>query len=74
MNAEKEVIEVISKVAKGKEVTADSNIKDLGLDSLDVVDMLMDIEDKYNIEFENEEMTSFVTIKDVIASVEKKLK
>jgi acyl carrier protein len=74
MNAEKEVIEVISKVAKGKEVTADSNIKDLGLDSLDVVDMLMDIEDKYNIEFENEEMTSFVTIRDVIASVEKKLK
>jgi acyl carrier protein len=74
MNAEKEVIEVISKVAKGKEVTVDSNIKDLGLDSLDVVDMLMDIEDKYNIEFENEEMTSFVTIKDVIASVEKKLK
>ena len=74
MNAEKEVIEVISKVAKGKEVTADSNIKDLGLDSLDVVDMLMDIEDKYNIEFENEEMTSFVTIRDVIASFEKKLK
>lgn len=74
MNAEKEVIEVISKVAKGKEVTVDSNIKDLGLDSLDVVDMLMDIEDKYNIEFENEEMTSFVTIKDVITSVEKKLK
>jgi acyl carrier protein len=74
MNAEKEVIEVISKVAKGKEVTVDSNIKDLGLDSLDVVDMLMDIEDKYNIEFENEEMTSFVTIRDVIASVEKKLK
>ena len=74
MNAEKEVIEVISKVAKGKEVTVDSNIKDLGLDSLGVVDMLMDIEDKYNIEFENEEMTSFVTIRDVIASVEKKLK
>jgi acyl carrier protein len=36
--------------------------------------MLMDIEDKYNIEFENEEMTSFVTIRDVIESVEKKLK
>jgi acyl carrier protein len=73
MNAEKEVIEAISKVAKGKEVTLDSNIKELGMDSLDVVDMLMDIEDKYGIEFENEEMTSLVTIRDVVNSVEKKL-
>lgn len=73
MDIKKEVIESFTKMAKGKNVTGESVIKDLGLDSLDIVDLLMDLEEKYNIEFENEEMTSLVTVEDVIKAIEAKL-
>lgn len=73
MDIKKEVIESFTKMAKGKNVTNESVIKDLGLDSLDIVDLLMDLEEKYNIEFENEEMTSLVTVEDVIKAIEAKL-
>ena len=63
----------ILKITK-KEVTLDSDIKSLGLDSLDVVDLLMDLEDKYGVEFENEEMTSLVTVNDVVKAIELKTK
>ena len=48
------VIERLSKASKNKEVTLDSNLKELGLDSLDVVDLLMEMEEQFEIEFENE--------------------
>ena len=51
-----------------------SFIDDLGADSLDIVDLLMDMEEKYGIEFENKEMSSLVTVSDVIKAVELKTK
>ena len=74
MDLTNEVIAKFSKIAKNKEVTLESNIKDLGLDSLDIVDLLMDMEEKYGIEFENEEMSSLVTVRDVVKAVESKTK
>ncbi len=74
MDLTKEVIASFTKSAKNKEISLDSNIKDLGLDSLDIVDLLMDMEDKYGIEFENEEMASIVTVGDVIKAIELKIK
>ena len=38
MDLTNEVIAKFSKIAKNTEVTLESNIKDLGLDSLDIVD------------------------------------
>ena len=72
MNIQEQVLEGLKKVVNGKEVTLESNLKELGLDSLDVVDMLMDLEEKFGIEFENEEMMSFVVVKDIIVAIEKK--
>ena len=74
MNLVNEVLASFVKIAKGKEVTLESNVKELGLDSLDIVDLLMDMEEKYNIEFENEEMTDLVTVNDVVKAIEAKLK
>lgn len=73
MDLKNEVITNFKKITK-KEVTLDSDIKSLGLDSLDVVDLLMDLEDKYGVEFENEEMTSLVTVNDVVKAIELKTK
>ena len=74
MSIEEEVLERFNKIVKGKEVTKDKNIKDLGLDSLDIIEMLTDMEEKYSIEFDNDEMTSLVTVGDVITVISAKLK
>jgi acyl carrier protein len=52
---------------------AAKSLKDFGLDSLDVVEMCLDLEDKYGIEFSPEELAEFKTVGDLLASIEKKL-
>ena len=56
-----------------EEVKETQSLKDLGLDSLDVVEMCLDLEEKYGIQFTTEELTSFKTVGDLFASIEKKL-
>ena len=49
------------------------SLQELGLDSLDVVDMCLDVEDKFGIHFENEELVTFKTVKDLFGAIEKRL-
>ena len=58
---------VVDKVDESK------SLKDIGLDSLDVVEMCLDLEDKFGIQFETEELSAFKTVGDLFASIEKKL-
>ena len=74
MNIQEQVLEGLKKVVNGKEVSLDSNLKELGLDSLDVVDMLMDLEEKFGIEFENDEMMAFNVVSDIVIAIENKTK
>lgn len=74
MNIQEQVLEGLKKVVKGKEVSLESNLKELGLDSLDVVDMLMDLEEKFGIEFENDEMMAFTVVNDIVVAIENKTK
>ena len=74
MNIQDQVLEGLIKVVNGKEVSLESNLKELGLDSLDVVDMLMDLEEKFGIEFENDEMMAFTVVKDIVSAIENKTK
>lgn len=53
------------------EVTMDSNIAmDLGADSLDVVDLVMTIEDEFEIEVPDEEVENIKTVGDVVNYIE----
>ena len=57
------------------EVTMQSNIaEDLGADSLDLVDMLMSIEDEFEVEIPDEEIENLKTVGDAVAYIEKNLK
>ncbi len=49
------------------------SLKDLGLDSLDVVEMCLTLEDQYGIQFETDELSSIKTVADLYGSIEKKL-
>ena len=45
----------------------------MGLDSLDLVEVLMSIEEEFSIQFEEEEMLELKTVQDVYDAIEKKL-
>ena len=46
-------------------------IDDLGADSLDLADLVMAIEEKYEIDFANEDTDQFGTVGDVVVAIEK---
>ena len=49
------------------EITADTSFKDdLGADSLDLFELVMALEDEYNIEIPAEELADLATVGDVI--------
>jgi len=52
-------------------ITADTNIADdLGADSLDVVDLLMSIEDEFEIEIPDEEVENIKTVGEMVKYIE----
>lgn len=52
-------------------ITPETNIADdLGADSLDVVDMLMSLEDEFDVEIPDEEIEKIRTVGEVVAYIE----
>lgn len=56
-----------SEISKDKDI-----IKDLGCDSLDIVDMLMAIEDKYGFTVDDSDVADLATVGDVVKYIEEK--
>lgn len=50
----------------GKELTPDSSFKDLGIDSLDLVDLVFELEEEIGVEFEDEELLKLKTVQDLL--------
>lgn len=52
-------------------ITADSDLQeDLGADSLDVVDLLMSIEDEFDVEVPDEEIENIKTVGSLVSYIE----
>ena len=49
-------------------------IDDLGADSLDVVEMLMTLEDEFNVTVTDEESVNLKTVGDIVKLIDKKTK
>ncbi len=74
MNCFEEFKKIISsKVKDASKITMESKLKDLGLDSLDLLEIVTDGEERLNITFEDEELLSFNTVGDVVRKAEEKL-
>ena len=57
------------------QITAESNlITDLKADSMDVATLLFEVEDKYDIEIEEDELENLKTVGDIVAYIEKNTK
>lgn len=53
------------------EITADTDLQeDLGADSLDVVDLLMSIEDEFEVEVPDEEIENIKTVGSLVSYIE----
>lgn len=75
MNCFEEFKRIIgSKVKNADSVVRESNLKDLGLDSLDLLEIVSEGEALLGIQFEDEELLSFKTVGDVVTCAEGKLK
>ena len=72
----KELIDiVVDKLGVNKDdVTPDANFtSDLGADSLDTVDLIMEIEKKYKITISDNDAKDIQTVDDALRMIEKKL-
>ncbi len=52
-------------------IDPNANFKELGLDSLDVVELLLQLEEQYDIHFDDVDMSGIVTVQDLIDTIEK---
>jgi acyl carrier protein len=66
--------QVFAKTVKKDHVDANTELRELGLDSLDLVELMMELEEEFSIEFNNDEMLGFKTVKDVYLAIEAKVK
>ena len=69
----KAVVYVLHKYSgvEKKRILFNSKINDLGLDSLDKVEVIMELEDKFNIEVKDEAAEQCVTVFDICNLIEK---
>ena len=75
MTLEEKVIKLVMEqldVTKEVCVLEASFIDDLGADSLDLVELIMEMEEKFGVEIADEELEKIRTIKDVIEFLKKK--
>ena len=68
------VKEFLQNAFKGKEINLDNKFReDLQADSIKVLSVIMDIEDEYNLELDEETIRSIVTVRDLVEYIEKNI-
>ena len=73
-----DAIEIVKSILAEKvdisSIKEDDSLTSLGLDSLDLVEVMLSIEDRLSIEFTSGEISQLATIKDVVKLIETKTK
>ncbi len=68
-----EIISIQFNVEKEEIILETSFQEDLDADSLDLVELIMAIEDEFNLEIEDENMEDITTVEDVVEYISKVL-
>jgi acyl carrier protein len=66
----KELI-VTKKGVEAEKVTIDSSFGELGMDSLDAVELVADLEEQFNVQIPNADLQHFNTIRRAVEGIEK---
>lgn len=74
MNIFEELKEIIEEVLQEGDIKLETNLRDdLGADSIDLTEIVMGIEEKFEIEVETEQIANVKTVQDVVNYIEKNI-
>ena len=73
MDIKERVKKIISKRCDISSLNEEDELAALGLDSLDLVEAMLEIETEFSIEFDSAEIEEAKTFKDILALIEKKM-
>ena len=73
MNVVETVKNILAKRVDVSKLQETDALTEIGLDSLDLVEVMLEIEDALNIEFSSEEIATLSTLKDVLDLINKKI-
>ena len=73
MDVKKVVSDILAKRVDISTLKETDNLSALGLDSLDLVEVLLEIEQALNVEFDIDEISEAKTLKDILSLIEKKM-
>lgn len=72
--AAKKAEEKLKTKLKIDSIDPNRDLRELGLDSLDVVELLLDLEDEFGVEFNSEELKSLKKVEDLYNAIDEKIK
>jgi len=73
MDVRSQVIEIITTKCNIEQIDDNDDLVSLGLDSLDIVEAVLEIEDTFNVEFSSEEIAEIKTLKQLLELIDKKI-
>ena len=74
MDVRQTVSDILAKRVDVSGLKEEDNLKEIGLDSLDLVEVMLEIEDELGIEFDSEEIAGLTTLKSVLDLINQKIK
>lgn len=74
MDIRKVVSDILAKRIDVSSLKEEDSLKNIGLDSLDLVEVMLEIEDTLGIEFDSEEISELTTLKSVLDLINSKIK
>lgn len=69
-----EIRERFAKAAHKDKIEDSMKLRELGIDSLDIVELLLQLEEDYGVHFDDMDMSTLVTVKDLLDVIAKQLK
>lgn len=65
-----EVVDDTLQLGEGVQLTEDTNLKELGADSFDLLELVTALEDEFGMTFQDDAIGSIVTVGQVVAAIE----
>ncbi|WP_381414938.1 phosphopantetheine-binding protein [Spiroplasma endosymbiont of Anurida maritima] len=73
MNIFEEVKKRLAKKTSVKKIEMDTVLKDLGIDSLDIMDILIKAEEQFSIQIPDDKLMDIKSVKDIVEAFEVEL-
>lgn len=70
----KQVIRKIVKIPDNEDISMDSELEKIGVDSFAGIELVFTLEDMFNIDISDEEMAQMKTVKDIVDGIKTKTK